>query len=70
VGVSEILKVCTRQTLELLEQELEIRKGELLEKLLFSSLEKIFIQNKIYRDNETCETFEEVVTTMTRIRTL
>lgn len=64
VGVSEILKVCTRQTLELLEQELEIRKGELLEKLLFSSLEKIFIQNKIYRDIETCETFEEVVATV------
>lgn len=64
VGVSEILKVCTRQTLELLEQELEIRKGELLERLLFSSLEKIFIQNKIYRDIETCETFEEVVATV------
>ncbi|NBB29870.1 DNA gyrase/topoisomerase IV subunit A [Cellulophaga sp. BC115SP] len=64
VGVSEILKVCTRQTLELLEQELEIRKGELLEKLLFSSLEKIFIRNKIYRDIETCETFEEVVATV------
>ena len=64
VGVSEILKVCTRQTLELLEQELEIRKGELLERLLFSSLEKIFIQNKIYRDIENCETFEEVVATV------
>ncbi|MDI9881838.1 DNA gyrase/topoisomerase IV subunit A [Flectobacillus longus] len=64
VGVSEVLKVCTRQTLELLEQELEIRKGELLEKLLFSSLEKIFIQNKIYRDIENCETFEEVVATV------
>ena len=64
VGVSEILKVCTRQTLELLGQELEIRRGELLEKLLFSSLEKIFIENKIYRDIENCETFEEVVATV------
>ncbi|MFY7829896.1 MAG: DNA gyrase/topoisomerase IV subunit A [Flectobacillus sp.] len=64
VGVSEILKVCTQQTLQLLEQELEIRKGELLERLLFSSLEKIFIENKIYRDIENCETFEEVVSTV------
>ena len=48
--VNEILKYNTKQTKELLRKELEIRKGELLEKLLFSSLEKIFIENRIYRD--------------------
>lgn len=64
VGVSEILKVNTQQTVELLRQELEIRKGELLEKLLFSSLEKIFIENRIYRNIEECETFELVIETV------
>ncbi len=64
VGVSEILKVNTHQTVDLLRQELEIRKGELLEKLLFSSLEKIFIENRIYRNIEECETFELVIETV------
>lgn len=64
VGVSEILKVNTHQTVDLLKQELEIRKGELLERLLFSSLEKIFIENRIYRDIEECETFELVIETV------
>jgi topoisomerase-4 subunit A len=49
VGVAEILRVSTNQTVELLKEELEIRKSELMEKLLFSSLEKIFIENRIYR---------------------
>jgi len=61
--VNEILKYNTEQTVKLLKQELEIRKGELMEKILFSSLEKIFIEKRIYRDIETCETFEEVITT-------
>ena len=64
VGVSEILKVCTQQTVKLLERELEIRRDELMEKLLFSSLEKIFIENRIYRQIEECETFEEVIATV------
>lgn len=64
VGVSEVLKVNTHQTVDLLRQELEIRKGELLEKLLFSSLEKIFIENRIYRNIEECETFELVIETV------
>ncbi|MCU0470006.1 MAG: DNA gyrase/topoisomerase IV subunit A [Arcicella sp.] len=64
VGVSEILKTCTTQTVRLLERELEIRRDELMEKLLFSSLEKIFIENRIYRDIEECETFEDVITTV------
>src|SRR5690606_32109934 len=55
VSVHEILKTCTSQTVVLLQRELEIRKGELMEKILFSSLEKIFIENRIYRDIEECE---------------
>ncbi|MDZ7898191.1 MAG: DNA gyrase/topoisomerase IV subunit A [Arcicella sp.] len=64
VGVSEILKTCTAQTVRLLERELEIRRDELMERLLFSSLEKIFIENRIYRDIEECETFEAVIKTV------
>ena len=64
IGVAEILRVSTDQTVDLLKQELEIRKSELMERLLFSSLEKIFIENRIYRDIEECETFELVIQTV------
>lgn len=59
--VIDILKKNTEDTVELLTQELEIRKGELMEKILFSSLEKIFIENRIYRDIEEAETWEDVI---------
>jgi topoisomerase-4 subunit A len=59
--VNQILEYNTKQTKELLKRELEIRKGELMEKLLFSSLEKIFIENRIYRDIEECTTWEAVL---------
>lgn len=65
-GVAEILRHSVDQTLEMLRQELEIRKGELMEKILFSSLEKIFIENRIYRDIEECETWESVLETIDR----
>lgn len=64
--VNQILEYNTRQTKALLNRELEIRKGELMEKLLFSSLEKIFIENRIYRDIEECETWEAVIETIDR----
>jgi topoisomerase-4 subunit A len=64
IGIAEILKVSTAQTVDLLKQELEIRKSELMERLLFSSLEKIFIENRIYRKIEECETFELVIETV------
>lgn len=64
IGIAEILKVSTAQTVDLLKQELEIRKNELMERLLFSSLEKIFIENRIYRQIEECETFELVIETV------
>src|ERR1700752_536546 len=50
VGVSEILKISTHQTLELLKRELEIEKFELEEKWHFASLEKIFIKEEMYID--------------------
>nr|WP_261452370.1 DNA gyrase/topoisomerase IV subunit A [Marinilongibacter aquaticus] len=64
VSVSDILKSSTQQTVHLLKRELEIKRHELMEKLLYSSLEKIFIENRIYRDIEECETFEAVIDTI------
>ncbi len=61
LGVSDILKTNTENTVTLLKRELEIKKGELEEKWHFSSLEKIFIEERIYRDIEECETWEEVL---------
>jgi topoisomerase-4 subunit A len=61
MAVNEILKYNTEQTVKLLKKELEIRKAELMEKILFSSLEKIFIENRIYRDIEEAKTWEDVI---------
>ncbi|MEM9886479.1 MAG: DNA gyrase/topoisomerase IV subunit A [Bacteroidota bacterium] len=59
--VEELLKSSTENTKELLRQELEIKKRELEEKWFFASLEKIFIENRIYREIEEAESFEEVI---------
>lgn len=64
IPVNEILKLNTEKTVALLTRELEIRRDELMEKILFSSLEKIFIENRIYRDIEECETWEAVIQTI------
>lgn len=61
MAVNQILKYNTDLTVQLLKKELEIRRGELMEKILFSSLEKIFIENRIYRNIEEAETWEEVI---------
>jgi topoisomerase-4 subunit A len=61
VGVSEILRVNADHTKELLRQELEIRLGELREDWHISSLEKIFIEKRIYRDIEEVDTWEGVI---------
>ena len=60
VGVSEILRLSVANTRDLLQKELEIEKAELEEAWHFSSLEKIFIEKKIYRDIEEAETWEAV----------
>lgn len=59
--VREVLRISTDQTKELLRRELEIRKAELEDKWHMSSLEKIFIENRIYRDIEEVETWEGVL---------
>ncbi|MDM1098113.1 DNA gyrase/topoisomerase IV subunit A [Myroides odoratimimus] len=60
-GVSEMLKNSTHQTVELLKKELEIELNELEEKWHFLSLERIFIENRIYRAIEEEETWEGVL---------
>ncbi len=62
--VSELVKACAHRTKDLLRQELEILLGELQEKWHFSSLEKIFIERRIYRNIEECETWEAVIETI------
>ncbi len=64
IGVKEILRTSTENTVALLKKELEIRKQELLEQWHFSSLEKIFIEKRIYRKIEECETWEAVIETI------
>jgi topoisomerase IV subunit A len=59
--VEEILRISTENTKDLLRQELEIRKAELQEKWHMASLEKIFIENRIYRDIEEAESFEQAL---------
>lgn len=61
LSVNEILKISTNHTVELLKLELKIKLTELQEKWHFSSLEKIFIEKRIYRDIEECETWEAVI---------
>jgi len=62
--VNEILKINTESTVQLLKRELEIRLGELKEKILFGSLEKIFIEKRIYRSIEEVDSFEGVIETI------
>ena len=61
LGVSDILKRSALQTKDLLKRELEIRLQEMEEKWHFSSLEKIFIEKRIYRDIEECTTWDAVI---------
>lgn len=52
LNVSDVLRHSVDTTKDLLRQELEIQKSEYLESLLFASLEKIFIEERIYKDKE------------------
>jgi topoisomerase-4 subunit A len=61
LSVNDLIKSSADQTRELLRQELEIRLGELQEKWHFASLEKIFIEKRIYRDIEKEETWDGVI---------
>jgi topoisomerase-4 subunit A len=61
IGASDALKISTDNTVQLLKRELEILLQELQDKWHFSSLEKIFIENRIYRNIEEEETWEGVI---------
>ena len=61
VGVTEMLRRSTDNTVQLLKQELEIKLGEFEEQWHFASLERIFIENRIYRDIEEEDTWEGVI---------
>ncbi len=61
IGVKDALKHSTNHTVDLLTQELEIQLAELEEQWHFSSLERIFIENRIYRDIEEEETWQGVL---------
>jgi topoisomerase-4 subunit A len=61
MNVNDLLKASAEYTKNLLGKELEIQLGELEEKWHFCSLEKIFIENRIYRRIEECETWEAVL---------
>ena len=61
IGVSEMLRRSTEHTVELLKAELEIQLEELQEQWHFASLERIFIENRIYREIEDEETWEGVI---------
>lgn len=61
VGVTEMLRISTHRTVDLLKRELEIQLDELEEQWHFQSLERIFIENRIYRLIEEEETWEGVI---------
>ncbi|WP_282132413.1 DNA gyrase/topoisomerase IV subunit A [Cellulophaga baltica] len=61
IGVTEMLQRSTDYTVELLRAELEVQLRELEEQWHFASLERIFIENRIYRDIEEQETWEGVI---------
>lgn len=64
MGVTDILRFNTEHTVQLLKLELENTRDSLMEKWHFSSLEKIFIEKRIYRDIEECTTWESVLSTI------
>ncbi|MFP4166022.1 MAG: DNA gyrase/topoisomerase IV subunit A [Opitutales bacterium] len=63
-SADELLRLATEKTVHLLKQELDIQLAELEEKWHFASLEKIFIEKRIYRRIEEAETWEAVIETI------
>ena len=61
MGISDILKISTDNTVELLKKELKIKLKDLENQWRFLTLERIFIENKIYRDIEKENTWEGVI---------
>ncbi|MDY3936292.1 MAG: DNA gyrase/topoisomerase IV subunit A [Prevotella sp.] len=63
LSISDVLRYSVDHTKELLRQELEIRKGELEEQFFYNTLERIFIEERIYKEKkfETAKDIEDVV---------
>ena len=61
IGVSEMLKISTDITVSLLKKELEVELSELENQWHYASLERIFIENRIYRDIEEVDSWEGVL---------
>lgn len=61
MGVSEIVRWSAQRTREVLGMELELQLGELRQSHYFASLERIFIEQRIYRDIEDCESWKQVL---------
>lgn len=62
--VHEILTYNATKLVEFLKRELEIEKGRLLEKIFYKSLERIFIENRLYKKIETVKTLEAIHDTL------
>jgi len=69
IGVSEILRISTWQAMDILKAELEFHLGELEEKVFFSSLLKLFIQDGMYKhpDYENASSFEVVCKVLNKL---
>ena len=64
ISVNELLKISTNNTLNYLKLELQHKLEVLKEKWHLLYLEKIFIENKIYRDIEECDTWDSIINTI------
>ena len=64
ISVDELLRISTEHTKDLIREELNIQLNEFNEQWFFASLEKIFIEKRIYRKIEECETWEEIISTI------
>ncbi len=64
MSVKDILRRSVDNTVDILRRELQIKLDEFEEAWHFSSLEKIFIENRIYIQIEDCETWEEIIETI------
>ncbi len=64
LGVSDILQQSTNHTLSLLKKELEVHLNELQEKWHFASIERIFIENRIYHKIEELDNWKEIIDTI------
>ncbi|MGB2341430.1 MAG: DNA gyrase/topoisomerase IV subunit A [Flavobacteriaceae bacterium] len=61
IGVSDMLRISTDTTVQILKKELEVKLHELQNQWHSASLERIFIENKVYREIEEQETWEGVL---------